>query len=438
MKSRALLVPTPRAALAMAAGAPLALAVGIVQPDRWWLALAWLGAVLLAMLAEAAILPRRPTATLAAPAAAAVGEAFTVTLNVTGPAALRRAAVALAWDARLAGPDGPQTLALADGAGRLALPFTALRRGTAAIGPVDLRFTGPLGLVARLVQGVAEADLLVTPDIRPAITEAPRLIAEDARVGLAAQPWRGDGGDFDTLVEYRPGIDRRRIDWKASARHTDLLAKEYRAERDNNIILALDCGRLMQEPLDGLLRLDRATTAALLTAAVALRQGDRVGLFGFDARPRVSLPPLPGLESFARLQRAAAGLEDSAAETNFALSLSTLAGGLQRRSLIILFTEFIDTTTAQLMIGAMGRLLKRHLLLCVVMHDAELDRIAAARPEQPDDVARAVVAADLLRERRLVIARLQRLGIDVVEGAPGDIGPQLVRRYLGIKAGGRL
>jgi hypothetical protein len=48
------------------------------------------------------------------------------------------------------------------------------------------------------------------------------------------------------------------------------------------------------------------------------------------------------------------------------------------------------------------------------------------------------MAAGLLQERRLVLARLRKLGIDVVEGAYTEIGPQLVRHYLEIKARRRL
>ncbi|WP_310497647.1 DUF58 domain-containing protein [Sandarakinorhabdus sp.] len=430
------MAPTPRAALVAAAGAPLALWLGLAMPDRWWLALAWLGVVVAACVMDALLLPAGVTATIVSPGTVAVGEDFTATLHVSGTAA--RVATALALDARLSGPDDSGTAHMQDGAASIAVPITARRRGTAIIGPLDLRWTGPLGLVQRLSPGAAQAQVAVTPDIRPAIIDAPQLMAADALTGAAAQPWRGEGGDFDTLVAFRPGIDRRRIDWKASARHMDLLAKEYRVERDSNIILAIDCGRLMAEPVDGLTRTDRATTAALLTAAVALRSGDRVGLFAFDARPQQMIPPLMGLAAFAGLQRAAAQISDSGQETNFALSLSALAGRLNRRSLIILFTEFVDTTTASLMLGAVGRLLKRHLLVCVVMKDPALEAQALARPHAPEDVTRAMVAGDLLRERRLVIARLRRMGIDVVEGSPAEIGPGLVRRYLAIKAGGRL
>ena len=133
------------------------------------------------------------------------------------------------------------------------------------------------------------------------------------------------------------------------------------------------------------------------------------------------------------LQRVAAGIDYSASETNYTLALATLTAELQRRSLIIVFTEFTDTINAELMLSAVGTLLKRHLVLFVVLRDEELESFAAVDPVEPDDVSRAVTAAALLRERRLVITRLRHLGVHVVEAAGAEAGPALVAAYLDLK-----
>jgi uncharacterized protein (DUF58 family) len=428
-----MIVPTPRLALALAAGAPLALAVGLAAPALWWLALAWALLLALAWAVDAWRLGPVPAVVLQAPAAAAVGETISVTVLLPDGVP-RHAMLALGLDARL----GDAGSLRAPAAASTAFAVQPVRRGPAQLGPVDLAWEGPWRLARRVAPGLGQAQLLVTPDLRPAIEEAPRLIAQDALTGLAAQPWRGDAGDFDRLAAFQPGMDKRRIDWKASARHTQLLAKEYRTERDNNVILALDCGRLMMAEVAGLTRLDHAITAALLTGAVALHGGDRVGLIGFGARPHALLPPLQGPDAFARLQRAAATLDYGVEETNFALSLSTLASGLKRRSLVLLFTDFVDTTMAELMLRSLTRLLQQHLVLCITMDDPALAAVANARPQSADDIARVQVAADLVKERRLVMARLRALGVEVLEAPPGAVGAALVRRYLAIKAGGRL
>ena len=130
------------------------------------------------------------------------------------------------------------------------------------------------------------------------------MLNRDAMYGIKAQLQVGEGAEFEALADYRQGMDRRAIDWKQSARHTALIAKEYRTERNNNIVMALDAGRAMCEPLGGVPRIDRAVSAALLTAFVALKDGDRVGLFAFDSQPRAASQ---ADRRRARLRDAAAG-----------------------------------------------------------------------------------------------------------------------------------
>jgi uncharacterized protein (DUF58 family) len=126
-------------------------------------------------------------------------------------------------------------------------------------------------------------------------------------------------------------------------------------------------------------------------------------------------------------------VEYSDRETNYTLGLATLATGLQRRSLIVIFTDFADTVSAELMLAAVGTLLKRHLVLFILFRDEELEGFAAAEPNAPEDVTKAVTAAALLRQRRLVVNRLRRLGVHVIEAAHDRAGPALVNAYLEVK-----
>ena len=238
--------------------------------------------------------------------------------------------------------------------------------------------------------------------------------------------------------EYQPGMDRRRIDWKSSARHVHLFAKENETERNNQIVFAFDCGQTMCEPVAGIARIDRAVSAALLTSYVALKSGDRVSLFGFAARPEVMTPFVSDTRDFHRLQAAAAGLDYRAQEPNFTLALATLASRLQRRSLVVVFSDFTDPTSAELMIESIGRLVSKHVVLFVTMEDEELATIATAEPADMQALAMSVTADSLLRQRALVTRRLQQLGVDVVEAPYSMIGTRLIDAYLSVKRSGAI
>jgi uncharacterized protein (DUF58 family) len=273
----------------------------------------------------------------------------------------------------------------------------------------------------------------VVPDVRPVRAAAFRYFgSRELAAGVQVEKFLGDGSEFEALREYVPGLDPRAIDWKASARHLALLCQEYRAERNHQVVLALDTGRLMAEPLGGLPRLDHAVTSALLLAYVSLRLGDRVGLYGFDQAVRLWAPPQGGLAAFARLQALSAGLAYSAAETNFTLGLAELSARLRRRSLVVVFTEFVDTVTAELMVENLTRLARKQLVVFVALRDAGVDALALARPGRTSDVYRAVVAAELLRDRERVLAGLRRRGIACVDASPAQVTTRLVNRYLDI------
>jgi uncharacterized protein (DUF58 family) len=438
-----MIYPTARAVILTALGAPAALVIGVLVPQYWYLGLVWI-AVMGALILLDALSAKRAGALeteMEKPGTAGVGAPFTVTVRLRflkhgkpDRNAPRRVEAALSVDERLDEGGGRRAaVTMIDGIGELDTAFRASRRGTAEIGHLWARWTGPLGLAWVQKRDYFGTEILVTPDIGMIHDKGIQLYLRDAAVGLIAQLERGDGTEFDALTEFQPGMDRRTIDWKQSARHTELLAKEYRTERNNHIVFALDSGRTMCEPIDGLPRIDRAISAALLTAYVALKAGDRASLFGFAGQPHVSSPTVTGARAFAALQRAAAGIDYQPEESNYTLALTTLAGQLHRRSLVIVFTDFADPTSAELMLRATGRLLDRHLVLFVVMRDAELNALADDEPQEPMDVSRAVTAHALLRERAIVIARLQRMGAHVLEASHDQIGTQLVSRYVELK-----
>ncbi|MDB5674132.1 MAG: hypothetical protein JWM65_1114 [Sphingomonas bacterium] len=431
-----MIYPTRSAVLAAAAGAPVALLIGVMLPARWYAGLAWPVAVLLLTIVDALSGARRGEATLSPLGSASVGATVDakITVRVRGSGAPGAAQVALAANALLGlEDDGRLWIPLEGGQGAALMPLVALRRGMARLEAVWLRWRGPLGLVWKQQRIALDGSFAIIPDVRPVRERGAQIFQRHAINGLIAQVDRGDGADFDALVEFRSGMDRRAIDWKQSARHFKLHAKEYRTERNNQIVFAIDAGRQMSEPVGGLPRVDRAVSAMLLTAWVALKLGDRVALNAFDSRPRIASGLISGVPAFAELQRLAAAIDYSTEETNYTFALTTLATRLTRRSMIVLFTEFTDLTSADFMVRAAARIVEKHLLLVVVLRDEEVEAIADRLPETPDDVTRAVTAAALLRDRRLALARLQHLGVHVIESDYDKVGETLVAGYVDLK-----
>jgi uncharacterized protein (DUF58 family) len=431
-----MIVPTLRAAILLAVAAPVALVIGAVAPGAWIVAPALGGALLLLLLVDALVAGGLRDVQLVVPHDIEVGAEGRMTVSAVFAGGVRAGIEAsLSLDPRLA-PGGRAAFALPGGEGAFA--FTPSRRGTGKVDGLWLRWTGPLGLGARQTKREMDRAVRVWPNIGDVRSPALQAFLKDAQYGLIARRIRGEGTQFEALTEYQPGMDRRRIDWKSSARHVHLYAKEFETERNNQIVFAFDCGQTMCEPLAGMPRIDRAVSAALATAYVALKGGDRVSLFGFAARPEVMTPFVVDARDFHRLQSAAAGLDYHAQEPNFTLALATLAGRLQRRSMIVVFSDFTDPTSAELMIESIGRLVSRHLVLFVTMIDEELEDLATAAPADMQALSVAVTADSLLRQRALVTRRLKQLGVDVVEAPYSQIGTRVIDAYLAIKRSGAI
>ncbi|MFU7527539.1 DUF58 domain-containing protein [Qipengyuania sp. ASV99] len=421
----------------MAAFAPIALVIGAVSPALWIIAPVAAAAMIALILIDGMLARGVESWGIDAPADTEVGQPTRIAIfaRLTGRTA-RNAEGAFECDPRLA-PSGRATLSVKRS------PETGLhegwvdlhpeRRGTAAITRAWLRWNGPLGLGARHAKLALDTAVRIWPDLSPVRSKELQTFMRDAQTGLIARRIRGEGTQFEALSEYEAGMDRRRIDWKASARHNHLYARENESERDNQIVFAFDCGQAMCEPVDGLPRIDRAVTAALTCSYVALKGRDKVALFGFAQRPQVMTPFVNDARAFHRLQSAAAGLDYAAAEPNFTLALATLTAKLKRRSLVVLFSDFTDSTAAELMIESIGRLVSKHLVLFVTIADSELETLIDQEPGDMATLARSVTADTLLHQRSLVLQRLRRMGVDVIEAPHDQIGYRLIDRYFMVK-----
>lgn len=316
----------------------------------------------------------------------------------------------------------------------LSLPLTILRRGTHKITALEAMYPSRLGLFDIIARWPLDLSVTGLPDVHPILSGAIRTQILPLLEGSHVMTLRGEGSDFHQLRDFVPGMDRRSIDWKRSARMRKLVSRETRAERNHQIVICLDTGHLMGERLGALARLDHAIHAALALTWAGVLAGDVMGFFSFGPRPGAWLPPQPGQKSFARIRAHSADLTQDDAETNHTLGLTSLAGQLKRRTLVVVFSDFTDSVTAELLVENLTVMRRQHLILYVSLRDPDLDRMT--RPDAPGltPVAAAIAARRLADERQRVLDRLQRLGILCIDTTPGDLTPQLISRYMDIKA----
>lgn len=308
------------------------------------------------------------------------------------------------------------------------------RRGQYAVHNLWLKWPSRLKLLDMIARLPIKKEITVIPDVSPVLSGAIQTQILPLESGQKDLRLRGEGSEFHQLREFAAGMDPRSIDWKRSARMRSLVVREMRAERNHQIILCVDSGRLMAEQLAGLSKLDRAINAALAMCWAAGLAGDLVGFYSFDSRPRLFVPALPGRPAFPRLQTLCAQLRYETQETNHTLGLTHLSGRLKRRSLIVIFSDFVDTITAELMIENIQVLARHHFIVYVALRDPMLSRLTEPEEMTPDTIARSVAARQILQERRAVLEKLARLGVLCLDSTPEALTTDLVARYIEIKS----
>ena len=212
-----------------------------------------------------------------------------------------------------------------------------------------------------------------------------------------------------------------------------LISRQYQLERNQTVVLALDCGRLMTARVDGLPLFDHALNSALMMAHVAAKTGDQVGLFTFSDRVHSYAAPTAGPQMSRRLVQTTFAVHPELTESNFQHAFLRVGTQLRKRSLLVVFTQVIDDTASAELLRTIRSLGPRHLPLCVLFRDPDLERAAHPKKDRAPDLYQAAAAAELLAWRDRLLRDLKKAGALVLDVSPRDLTPQLINRYLDVK-----
>ena len=303
-------------------------------------------------------------------------------------------------------------------------------RGDHTFGDVAVRWRSPWGFWEREIRASLPVAIKVYPDLSPLRTRNLTGALGRRAGGRRVQRRRGGESEFERLRAYVQGDPYRCIDWRATARRHELVAREYRQEVDQNIIFLLESGRMASAHMGAITAFDHALNAALRLGHIALQKGDRVGLLVYDSEVRAWLPPRGGVCSAKRLTQATYDLFPALDEVDTAAAVRFLCERIRRRSLVVVLTAATDEASSSAVETLVGALAKRHLVLCGWMQVPAL----YGKLGSNNDLFAAGAAAELLTTRHATLRRMQRGGVLVVDADPARIAVAMVERYLLVKA----
>ena len=265
------------------------------------------------------------------------------------------------------------------------------------------------------------------------------LLATDNRLsqlGIRLRRRRGEGLEFHQLREYRVGDSPRQVDWKATSRLRKLISREYRDERDQQVLLLLDTGFRMRSQDNGISYFDQALNATLLLAHAVTRRGDAVGLMTFAGNDRY-LPPAKGGGMVTRIMQMVFDLQPTLCTPDYIRAVQDLSTRLHKRSLIIILTNLRDEDGADLL-EACQLLGKRHLVLLATLREHLFESLHDSSVDTVDDAFTIAAAEDYLNLRQRELTRLTHAGVLVLDTPPEQLAVRLINEYLSIKMSGRL
>ena len=341
-------------------------------------------------------------------------------------------------------------------------------RGDFAMGKVYLRYRAALRLVERwaaaepVTKSGEPQRVRVFPAHEDSRGRAAFFLLRARQIELQRRKLllRGTGREFESLRDFQQGDELRSISWTATARRGKLVARQFTAERSQQVWVVLDAGRLSRTAFElrrgepelvgetvmererahrmSVTQLDQATTAAVMLAQVVSGSGDKFAMLTYGREVKQALPPGAGVVHTRLLLDLLSQTKADAAEADHLNAVARLKMLQRRRGLMVWITELVDSAGKPELVTAASELVRRHLVVLVLLKHPELEELAARVPKTREEMFHVTAAQEMLERRRETIAQLERQGVLIVETTAEEIGVRAVSQYLEVKARGLL
>jgi len=344
--------------------------------------------------------------------------------------------------------------------------LTPNRRGDFQFGRLHARTTSGLGFWHRQFEREIPSQARVYPDTS-AVRRYELALREGKMrdIGLHILRLRGRGTEFESLRDYTTDDEFKSINWKASARRGKLIATNYEIERDQTVMLCLDCGRMMtsmavsrihgvpngesgeqNQGVNGIFggsevplsKLDCAINACVLLSHVAASMGDSVGLLLFADGIINYLPPRKGRVQTGQVIEALYAVQPSLVEPDYQVAYEHILARKVRRSLLITFTDIIDPEASRELLQSSATIRRHHNAMCVSITNADVSDLAESFPKTSAELYDKAMAQRMLSQRGAVLEALRGVGVGIVDAEVSQLSVATVNRYLEMKSRGAL
>jgi len=312
-----------------------------------------------------------------------------------------------------------------------------VERGDYSFGYVHVYTSSPLRLIKRKISFNAKQNVKVYPSfLQMKKLEFMLLDNKAANIGFKKIRRIGQSKAFEQIKEYVQGDDVRTVNWKATAKHGQLMVNQYQDERMQTVYTIIDSSRVMKLPFNGLSLLDYAINSSLAFSNIALKKGDKVGLVDFSNTLGKIIPAQGKPSHLQKILESLYAINTQFLDADYSLLQTTIQRRIKQRSLLFLYTNFEHISSLKRQLPYLRAIAKKHVLVVVFFENSLLKTISTSQGNTLQEVSQAMVAQQFEYDKKMIVKLLEKRGIQAILTKPESLSIATINKYLELKAKG--
>jgi len=309
-----------------------------------------------------------------------------------------------------------------------------LSRGEYGFGYVVCFAASPIGFLRRRFKIAAPTVIKVYPAYQQLRKYQLLAISGNTLTGVKKVRRLGHSLEFEKIKDYVQGDDVRTINWKATARSSNLMVNTYTDARQQQIYCLVDKGRNMKMPFGGMTLLDHSINACLALLNVALLKQDKAGLITFSDKVNDIIAADRRNDQLHRILETLYKQQTQFKESDYEGVWNVVHRRITQRSLLLLFTNFETYSSLERQLSFLKRIAQRHLVCVIFFQNTLLKEIHESTPDSIEGIYIKTIADQFDLEKRLIVKELRRHGILSILTTPQNLSVDVVNKYLELKA----
>jgi uncharacterized protein (DUF58 family) len=312
-----------------------------------------------------------------------------------------------------------------------------VERGEYTFGALNIYVASSLGLVKRRYRVSQDAMVPVYPSFLQMRKFELMAFTNRLKVyGLKKIRRIGHTMEFEQIKDYVLGDDVRNINWKASAKRNQLMINQFQDEKSQPIYSVIDKGRVMKMPFEGLKLVDYAINATLVISNIALKKGDKAGMFSFSRKVENQVIAQRRASQMNLILETLYNLDTDFNESDFSRLYIDIKRKITQRSLLLLYTNFETLDALHRQLPYLQAIAKNHLLVVVFFENTELKKLTTQPAVETKEIFEKAIAEKFVYEKKLIVNELNAYGIQTILTEPQNLTVNTINKYLEIKARG--